>query len=424
MGAVLQDLWSRYVWNGSKRSYPDDLTTINGTLLQSILTGDALVDEKINIREALRISTVWTCIHVRGLTMASLPGNVIQENGGRKENLTDHSVYYSLAHEPNEYMTSAVFFITLLLHYDAWGNAFARINRDSRNNPVSYDIWEPWEVTISKEKGNLYYTYKGETVSSWDVLHFRSYSFDGICGRSAILENSTTMAMAKKLDRYAGLILGAQPPGVLSYEGQLTPEQRAENRKLWQQRNKGDVAVLSGKWQYNPIMTPGDEVQYTQTKDKIQQEICGIWQIPLTFVQNFQRATYSNAEQSDLVYAKHTITPICRIFEQEINMKLFFEREKKNTYWKFNMNGLLRGDLAARTAFYQAMVNGGIYLRNEARSLEDLNEYDGGDVPLIQGAMIPGDQEGIEALRKKMETEVIPTAQPPKPKMNGHTVLN
>jgi hypothetical protein len=70
------------------------------------------------------------------------------------------------------------------------------------------------------------------------------------------------------------------------------------------------------------------------------------------------------------------------------------------------------------------MVNGGIMLRNEARGLEDLNSYEGGDVPLIQGAMIPGDEAGIDALRKKMETEVIPSATKPQQKLNGHGVFN
>ena len=107
-------------------------------------------------------------------------------------------------------------------------------------------------------------------------------------------------------------------------------------------------------------------------------------------------------------------------------MKLFFNREKENTYTKFNLNGLLRGDMAARQSFYQSMINSGVMLRNEARSLEDLNEYDGGEVPLIQGAMIPADTDGIDALRKKMETEVIPSAGKPVngKHLNGHGVLN
>jgi HK97 family phage portal protein len=412
--------------NANNRSHPEGIATINGSLLQSILLGDSVIDEHVSIREGLRIAAVGISVNVPANTIASLPINVIEEKGGRKNVLTDHPVYWLLSQEPNDYMSAPVFWKTLMIHVGGWDNAYARINRDSRQRPASLDIWEPWEVSITKSDGRLWYHYQGETVSSWDILHYRFNALDGICGRSIILENQDTMGMAKKLKRYASLILGAQPPGVLGYEGNLSPEQRAENRKLWQQRSKGDVAVLSGKWSYNPIMTPGDEVQYNETKKNNELEIYGLWQLPPMFAQKFERVTYSNAEQSDLVYAKHTITPKCTNIEKENNMKLFFEREKMTMGTKFNMNGLLRGDLAARQAFYQSMINIGLMTRNEGRSLEDLNEYDGGDVPLIQGAMIPGDQDGIESLRKKMETEVIPSAQPVNGKshINGHTVLN
>lgn len=428
MGAVLQDLWNKYVWNDAvSRGIPEgDLHTINGTILKSILAGDGYTGEPITVRKGLKISTVYTCITVRGKTMASLPLNIFRSADGRTEKISDHPTYYTLAHEPNEYMTAANFWRTIMLHHDAWGNGFARINRGSRQRPMSYDIWEPWEVSITKKDGNIFYNYKGETVSSWDILHFRDTTLDGICGLSPILENDNTMGMAIKLDRFQAMTLGARPPGILSYEGNLTPEAMAENRKTWM-GGGSDVKVLSGRWKYDAIMNQADQAQFKEAKAANKVEICGIWQMPPTFVQDFERATFSNAEQSDLVYTKHTIIPVATNFEKEINMKCFFENEKATHFAKFNINGLLRGDMAARQSYYQSMINSGVILRNEARELEEFNGYEGGDVPLIQGAMIPGDEEGIEALRKKMETEVIPSAKPVNGKekhLNGHGVLN
>jgi HK97 family phage portal protein len=427
MGARLQDWWTRNIWDVSQRSHLeyDGLSTINGSLLKSILIGDHVTDEPVSIRSGLRVSAVYTCVNVPACTIASLPINVIQESKGKKEVLADHPVYWLLSQEPNDYMTAPVFWHTIMTHVGAWGNAFAYINRDSRQKPSSLDLWEPWKTEVSIHDGQLWYRYdKGEWVTSWDVLHYRFNSLDGICGLSPILENTDTVGMAIKLKRYASLILGAQPPGVASYEGNLTPEQKAENKKEWKSGSKGDIKVMSGKWTYSPIMTPGDEVQYNETKRANERDIYGIWQLPPTFAQNFERATFANAEQSDLVYAKHTITPKCVNIEKENNMKLFFEREKATIGTKFNMNGLLRGDLAARQAFYQTMITSGVYKRNEARNLEDLNPYDGGDVPVMQGAMIPADEEGIEALRKKMEKETIPSATPAQTKLNGHSVFN
>jgi HK97 family phage portal protein len=424
--ALLHDFIDRYVWP-VKRSgwlgYQDAITDANGQLLTSIFSLDNVAGEVVTERNALQNATVFTCTNVRGNTIASLPCNVIQERDNKKQVLTDHAAYYLISQEPNSYMTAATFWKTVMLHVDVWGNAYAYINRDSRQRPSSLDMWEPWNVSITQEGGQLWYRYNGSgPVPGRDVLHYRFYTWDGICGRSPVLENRQTIGMAMKLDRYSAQLMASRPPGVLSYEGNLNSEQRAENKKQWNAGGVNDVKILSGRWSYQPIMSSANDTSFTTAKQENQKQLCAIWQMPPTFVQDFSRATFSNAEQMDLVYAKHTVTPICRAIELENNMKLFFEREKMNTYTKFNMNGLLRGDLAARQSFYQSMVNTGIMKRNEARSLEDLNPYDGGDVPLIQGAMIPADEEGLNALREQMATKVLPTVQ--EEEEDGKTSLN
>jgi HK97 family phage portal protein len=425
--ALLHDFIDRWVWPiSNKRGGDFNLTDLNGNAISALFDIDDYTGENITESTALKNTTVYTCVNVRGNTIASLPCNVFHEKNNKKQVLTDHRAYYLLAHEPNNYMSAANFWKTVMLHVDVWGNAYAYINRDSRRNPSSLDLWEPWKVTVTKHDGSLWYSYDGnEPVSGWDVLHYRFSSYDGIHGRSPVRENKSTIGMAMKLDRYSALLLGSRPPGVLSYEGNLTPEQRTENKKSWAAGGAGDVKILSGRWKFDPIMTPSDDASFAVARETNQRELCAIWQMPPTFVQNFNRATFANAEQMDLVYAKHTISPICRNIELENNMKLFFEREKENTYTKFNMNGLLRGDLAARQSFYQAMVNTGIMNRNEARSLEDLNPYPDGDNFLVQGAMVPAD-----LLREKYEKELLPSVPSGtdpaniKSKLNGHHYAN
>lgn len=393
---------------------------VNANIIESFYNGDNFSEENVTPKNALRNSTIYSSTYVRGNTIASLPCNVIQETGKNKKVLTDHPAYYILAQQPNAYMSAANFWKTIMLHVDIWGNGYAFIQRDSRRNPVQLHIWEPWEVSVNYQDGDFWYTYQGESVPSYDMLHYRFYSWDGVCGRSPVYENRNTIGMAMKLDRYSSILMGVQPPGVLSFKAMLTPEQRTQNKIAWQSAKPGDVRVLGSDAQYTPIMTPADESAFEIQRRQNKTDLLGIWQMPPQFVQDLERSTFSNAEQMDLVYAKHTVTPICRNIELENNMKLFFEKEKANTYTKFNMNGLLRGDIAARQAFYQAMVNTGVMNRNEARSLEDLNPYEGGDDFLVQGAMVPADM-----LREMMESKMIPSAEPPiqSKKINGKHVF-
>jgi HK97 family phage portal protein len=416
-----QQWFNRNIWDTRSWTAGDDIYDINGSIIHSFYTDDNAAGEVVTERNALRNSTVYTATYVRGNTIASLPINVIQESGNKKNVLTNHPAYYPLSQQPNSYMSAANFWKTIMLHVDIWGNGYAYIKRDSRRNPIEFHIWEPWEVSVGFEDGDVFYYYHGEEVPSYDMLHYRFYSFDGICGRSPVRENRNTIGMAMKLDRYSAILMGVQPPGILSTEKVLTQEQKAQNRIAWQSAKPGNVRVLDGGFKYQPVMTPSDESAFAVQKRQNKTDLLGIWQMPPQFVQDLERSTFSNAEQMDLVYAKHTIVPICRNIELENNMKLFKENEKANTYTKFNINGLLRGDLAARQAFYQSMVNTGIMSRNEARSLEDLNPYAGGDDFLVQGAMVLADM-----LRDMMKSKLIPTATDPNitKKVNGHAHVN
>jgi phage portal protein BeeE len=58
------------------------------------------------------------------------------------------------------------------------------------------------------------------------------------------------------------------------------------------------------------------------------------------------------------------------------------------------MDALLRGDAASRASYYSAMRNIGALNANEIRSKENMNPYDGGELYLVQGAMVPVAQAG------------------------------
>lgn len=396
---------------------------LKGTEAYSRIYGysDDFSNEAVTERRAWGLATVWSCLNVRSRTVSSLPVAPHIEENGQKRVLTDHAVYYPLAQQANSWLSSANMFLTSMLHADSNGNSVIGINRDSRLRPYSFDLLERDDWDVVKQNGEAWYKINGDMVPSRDVLHFRWWSMDGLCGVSPITMNRMTLGKAFKEERYSATQLGVKPPGFLHYEGVLNPTQMAQNQKSWKEDlHNGNTPVLAGRWDYKPIMLSAEDAAYIETARLTEQKICAIYQIPPAFLQNYDRMTWSNAEQADLVYAKHTITPIVRVMEQEMNMKLFTEKEKKNMYVKFNMNGLLRGDSKARAEFYTAMRNAGGMNGNEMRSLEDLNSYNGGEIFTVQAASIPPDM-----LREFYSSKVLPTAERNgKEKVNGFHHVN
>jgi phage portal protein BeeE len=71
-------------------------------------------------------------------------------------------------------------------------------------------------------------------------------------------------------------------------------------------------------------------------------------------------------------------------FEGNYNIQLLTLRQgKEGFYFKHSVEGLLRGDAESRAAFYQVMLDRGVFSINEVRELEDKNPVKGGDVHLV-----------------------------------------
>jgi phage portal protein BeeE len=76
---------------------------------------------------------------------------------------------------------------------------------------------------------------------------------------------------------------------------------------------------------------------------------------------------------------------------QTIYKDLLNSSEKKNHYANFDTKTLLKGDIAARTAYYNSMRQNGIMSANDIRELEDMNDISeemGGNALLVNGNMI------------------------------------
>jgi hypothetical protein len=86
---------------------------------------------------------------------------------------------------------------------------------------------------------------------------------------------------------------------------------------------------------------------------------------------------------------------VLRAIEQEIWRQLLTVGEQQaGLYAEFNLEGLLRGDSAARASFYSQMAQNGIYTRNEIRARENLPPVEGGDVATVQSNLLPLDALG------------------------------
>ncbi len=154
------------------------------------------------------------------------------------------------------------------------------------------------------------------------------------------------------------------------------------------------MIVTSGQVDFTKLdgSTNGD-AQLTESRKFQIEEICRIFGVPPHKVADLDRATFSNIEQEDINAVRDCLLPWSRRLECEANVKLYGRTNRGRRWTQLNLETMLRGDSATQTANLQKQVTSGIIKIDEARNHLGYNKLPGGlgDVPMIQGAMVPLD---------------------------------
>lgn len=304
---------------------------------------------------------------------------------------------YRLIHdEPNELMTSFVFRETQQAHLCLWGNAYAHIIRDRSFRPIALDVHHPSDVEpyLAPYNGRkyLFYKVKGieEPVLSVDMIHIPSLSFNGLIGKSPIQIAKENVGLGLALQKFGSEFFanGTAFNGFLKTEQNLKDEQYDRILNQWNKRWTGEgkrwkTPLLEGGVDYQTVGVPPEDAQWLTSRKFQLTEIARIFRVPPHMLADLERSTNNNIEHQGIEFVIHTIRPWVTKWEQEYNRKLFTTTDYIKYFTKLNMEALLRGDSAARTAMYQSGIVNGWMTRNEARELEDKNPLDGLDEPLV-----------------------------------------
>ncbi len=373
--------------------------------------GGTTSGKAVTERSAMQMTAVYSCVRILSEAVAGLPLHIYKyTDSGGKAMALDHPLYHLLHDEPNPEMSSFVFRETLMTHLLLWGNAYAQIIRNGKNEIVALYPLMPNKMSVDRdENGRLYYTYyRGSdeaikdkdfavTLQPSDVLHIPGLGFDGLVGYSPIAMAKNAIGMAIACEEYGAKFFanGAAPGGVLEHPGTIKDPQRV--RESWQSTfggsgNANKIAVLEEGMKYTPIGISPEQAQFLETRKFQINEIARIFRVPPHMVGDLEKSSFSNIEQQSLEFVKHTLDPWVIRWEQSIQRSLLSADEKSRYFVKFNLEGLLRGDYQSRTNGYAIGRQNGWMSANDIRELENLDripEEDGGDLYLINGNMLP-----------------------------------
>lgn len=366
-------------------------------------------DDRRTASSAMSLSATWACVNLIAGTTASLPLMVYRTTNGVRAVARDHPLYRLLHDAPNADQTAVDFLEIVAASIELQGNAFAEKQMTDRGVIVALTPIRPDIVSVTRKRdGRLLYTWHDERgrneVDEERILHVRGFGGGPLGGSSTLSVCGATFVNAASVERAAGAMFrnGVRPSGVMSIDKVLTAVQRVDVEGMLHEKfvgamNDGRPMVLDNGLKWQQLTVNPNDAQMLESRRFSVEEIARIFGVPPHMIGHTSGSTSwgTGLEQQTLGFQKFTLRRRLKRIEQAMAKQLLSVQDRlAGVTIEFNLEGLLRGDSAARAGFYESMTRIGAYTINEVRALENLPPVPGGDVPRMQMQNVPITQAG------------------------------
>lgn len=347
----------------------------------------------ITKENAMRVSTVFSCIRVLSEGVGSLPIHLYKKDGKKKTKATEHPLYKVLHMQPNDEMNSMTFWEMATAHQALNGNFYAQIIRNRSGKIISlYPLIATNMQKYRLEDKSIIYVYsinnRTYEFKKEDIFEVIGLTLDGFTGLSPVSYQREALGLGKAAEEYGATFFenNATPPLAIEVPHSLTDDEYKRLKDSWQEAYSGGnahkTALLEGGAKATKIGMSNTDSQFLETRKFQRSEIAGMFRVPLHLIGDLEKSSFSNISEQSQELVKYTLHPYLVRFERAINTQLLTSKESETYYAKFNVDGLLRGDIKSRYEAYNVGRNMGVLSANEIRDKEDMNPIDNGDIYL------------------------------------------
>lgn len=395
-------------WNRKTEERSVTVTQSAPDFLQVMGLQASASDVLVTTDTALGVPAIWAAVNFISGTIAGLPLDLFKIKNDDREKVKGTPLARILHDAVNDELSSFEWRKGLFTSVLTGGRAFSFIERDQRGQVVNIWPLNPAQVTVKLENGRRFYTFKdaGAAAKRYDAAEIIDLAFmmkaDGVGHRGPIASNRDVIALAIAATQFGSKFFqnGGVPPFAVfgNFQSGKAMNRAGEDfaeatRKAAKEQRQ--ALVLPTGMDIKPIGADAEKSQLVELKKFSIEEVARIYSLPPTFLQDLSHGTFSNTEQQDLHFVKHTLKRWVEAFEQELNLKLFGRVERKQ-FVEMNMDGLLRGDFKTRMEGHAAAIQSGQETPNEARRIENRPPMPNGDTLLIQGATVPLGSQSVK----------------------------
>ena len=349
------------------------------------------VGVSVNNHSALNITALYAGIRIISENVASFPKYIKKDTAEGWVNDKSHPAFALINQRPNSYTNKFDFWNCIVTWLTGWGNAYAIIKWGPGGVPEALYQVHPACVRITLSKGRKWYQvtmtdpnlmWLNGVYPDWQMLHFMLLTLDGIKGENPIIRNAQALGKSIATEQFASEFYekGGNIRGVMETEGHLEDEAYIQWMKHYKNSARNfETPLLEYGIKYKQLSIDPVAAQLIQSETFSIQDVCRILNLPPHLLGELSHATYSNIEEQNTQFVQLSLRPTVKRLEDELESKLFLGPELGMYSVKFSLDGLMRGNTQARSAYYHNAILDGYMTPNEVRTIEGLERKEGLD---------------------------------------------
>lgn len=334
----------------------------------------------INKDTVFQVNAVFSAISLIADTISTLPIDAYVRRDGARFPFRPRPEWVS---QPDITIPREAFYNQVIVSLLLEGNAFIRVFSNQRGEVVNLTVLNPQTVTVTRSGlGTLLFTVDGEekVLTSEEIIFIPDVMQPGaLRGISRIKAMGETFGLALAMERYASTFYGqgTNLNGVIEFPGNLTKEQAEQLASSFDNRHRGwkkghRTGVLSGGAKFVSTQTDPEKSMLVDARNQSIADVARAFNIPPHLLGLPGTTSYASVEQMNLAWITHGLRPIVAKIEGALSPLLRRFPQGEGAFIKFNLDGLARADLQARTSSYSTMLQAGAMSINEVRALEDM----------------------------------------------------
>lgn len=266
-----------------------------------------------------------------------------------------------------------------------WGNAFViKLGANGPNDAPDELFPAPaigWSV--GEDDTYVWTSSSGKQVPfpRWQVIHFRYWDTDvNGFGVSALEPLRRTLAIEDAASRLgvAAFKNAARPASIVRTDNELSDtvlsRLRANLESIYGSVDQAfRVAILEQGLDWKPLSHNLNESAVIDHRKLTREEVAAVIDVPQPSIGILDESNFASITALHQILYQDSFGPWLRMIEETMKVEFIDQiPQMAGQFLEFDMNMVLRGDIATRSTAYQRFYTGRVMTPNELRALENL----------------------------------------------------